>query len=215
VAGKISGLRFQKRKRDWVNVFVEGEYAFSLPAVKAASLHVGQQLTDEEIERLVRLQEEEKAYERAVRFLGYRPRSKTEIERYLKKKNTAQETITAVIRRLDEAGYLDDEAFARFWVSNRVQFSPRGRRALEYELRSKGIEEQLIQKVLESELVEDEESVAYELARAKTELWGSMDYKSFARKLGGFLQRRGFGYQVVRKVVRRIWEEKKSAQGAE
>ncbi len=215
MAGKISELRFQKRKRDWVNVFVDGEYAFSLPAVKAASLRVGQYLTDEEVESLVRLQEEEKAYERAVRFLGYRPRSRSEVERYLKKKKTAPQAIAAVIRRLDDAGYLDDEEFARFWVSNRVQFSPRGRRALEYELRSKGLSEQLIQKVLDRELREDEETVAYELAKAKSKQWKIEDYPSFARKLGGFLQRRGFDYQVVRRVVRRIWDEEKSSQIAD
>ena len=215
MAGKISGLRFQKKKRDWVSVYVEGEYAFSLPAVKAVSLHVGQYLTDGEIEGFLRLQAEEKAYEQAVRFLGYRPRSKSEVERYLKKKKAAPETIGVVIRRLDDAGYLDDEAFARFWVDNRMQFSPRGRRALEYELRSKGVDEQVIRRVLDGHPQEDEESIAYGLAKAKSEMWKEIDYPAFARKLGGFLQRRGFDYQVVRKVIRRIWDERANSQSAE
>ena len=83
MAGHISALRFQKRTSERVNVFLDGSYAFALPATVAAGLRPGQYLSDEDIARLKALDEQERAYERCLRFLAYRPRSTAEVRRYL------------------------------------------------------------------------------------------------------------------------------------
>jgi regulatory protein len=207
VAGKITALRVQKRRKDWVNIFVDGEYAFALPDVKAAKLRLGQHLSDEEIAGWKQVQVNEKAYEQALRLLGHRPRSRYEIGQHLKRKRVDRETVEAVIRRLEASGYLDDEAFARFWVENRERFSPRGKRALAQELRQKGVPDETIRRVLD-DLVEDEEGSALRVAEAYSRRWGSMDYQTFRRKLTGVLARRGYDYGVIRSVVRRLWERR-------
>ncbi len=190
-----------------MNVFVDGKYAFSLPYVKAAALHQGQYLSDEEIAEWRQVQVNEKAYEQAVRLLGYRPRSRYEIEQYLKRKKVDQETVAAVTRRLEASGYLDDEAFARFWVENRERFSPRGKRALAQELRQKGVPDETIRRVLH-DLVQDEEDSAFGVAEAYSRRLKDVDYQTFRRKLTGVLARRGYDYGVIRSVVRRLWERK-------
>ncbi len=209
MAGKVTALRMQKRRKDWVNVFVDGKYAFALPDVKAVGLHSGQYLSDEEIAEWRKVQANEKAYEQAVRLLGNRPRSRYEIRQHLKKKKVASEAIEAVIQRLDAAGYLDDEAFARFWVENRLQFSPRGRRALRYELRQKGVPGDTIKQVLEDLLEgENEEESALDVATMYARRWKGIDYQSFRRKIGGVLSRRGYDYSIIQSVVRRLWNER-------
>lgn len=106
--------------------------------------------------------------------------------------------------RLDALGYLDDEAFARFWVENRDTFKPRGPLALRQELRQKGVPDQIIDTVLETVDVED---AAYRAAQKKLSRYRGETLTDFKRKLGGFLGRRGFGFGVVNDVLTRLIAE--------
>jgi regulatory protein len=85
VGRRITSLRFQKHSPDRVNVYLDDRFAFGLPAVEAARLRVGQTLENGEIERLRSLDIEQKASDRAVNFLAYRPRSEAEVRSRLKR----------------------------------------------------------------------------------------------------------------------------------
>ncbi len=211
MSGVVTALRFQRRNKERVNVYLDGEFAFALPALEAAKLHKGQVLSDEEIERFKAIDREEKAYERALRFLGYRPRSIAEVRRYLQRRQVEEPMLQRIIDRLQAMGYLDDRAFARFWVENRQQFSPRGERALRHELRLKGVDPDLIEEVLKASEA-DEEEMAYRLIQVRARRWRDLDRSSFWRKASGYLARRGFSYDVINAVLRRLWDQ---WQGAE
>jgi regulatory protein len=168
---------------------------------------VGQFLSDEDIERLRQQDTLQKAYDRALRFLSYRPRSRVEVERNLRDAGTDDAVIANVIERLGQHGYLDDAEFARFWIENRERFKPRGAQALRYELRQKGIDEEVAQAALAG--LDPGES-AYRAAQARAVRLASLlpaDAAGFRQKLSGFLLRRGFGYEVVRQVVKRFERE--------
>ena len=209
MGGKITALRVQKRNRRRVNVYLDGRYAFSLTLIEAAKLKHGQVLSDEEIARLRQQDAVERAHERALRFLSYRPRSRAEVERYLQDKGVPPEDVAQVLERLSRVGLINDEEFARFWVSNREQFSPRSPYALRRELRQKGVPEEIIAQAL-AEV--DEEKSAYRAAQKRYRRWAGLDYDTFRRKLGDYLVRRGFSYEVVRSVVERIWRENSGSQ---
>ena len=87
MAGTISALRYQKRNKNRVNVYVDDQFAFGLAAIEAARLRVGQALSDDDIARLRRQDDVERAHERALNFLSYRPRSEAEVRRNLRKKD--------------------------------------------------------------------------------------------------------------------------------
>lgn len=201
---KITALKVQKKRRDRVSVFLDGEYAFGLQAAAAAGLRVGQTLCAEEIEALQDQEEIEAAYERVLDYLSYRPRSCAETERYLRRRGVSPSATEAVIERLLGAGLLDDEAFAEYWVENREQFRPRGQRALRYELRQKGVRDAVIAAAIHDV---DETESAYRAARARARRLEHLDYTAFRRRLGGFLNRRGFGYDTVKTTVDRLWKE--------
>jgi regulatory protein len=204
MAGKITGLKYQKKNPNRVSVYLDGQFAFGLPAILAAKLKPDQFLTDAEIEALQSEGDTEQAYNRALDYLGYRPRSRREIDSYLQNRDVPQVQIEAVIGRLEHAGLLDDEAFARFWVENRERFRPRGRRALRYELRSKGVSEEIIERALESV---DAPDSAYRSAGRKARQLSNLDRPTFYRKMIAFLSRRGFAYEVAREVTDRYWAE--------
>lgn len=200
----ITALEVQKRNKERVNVFLDGEFAFGLPLSEAMHLRRGQELSEEEIERLKALDAYSRARDMALRYLASRPRSVDEVRRYLQRKGFADTTIGQVIERLREWGYLDDEAFARFWVENRERFRPRGLIALRQELRQKGIAGEIIERVLAE--VHPEASARAALA-SRMRRWQHLDWRTFRKKAGDFLARRGFSYDIIDDVVREAWRE--------
>jgi regulatory protein len=201
MAGKITGLRTQQRTPDRVNVYLDGEFAFGLPAIYAARLKIGQQLNDDEIEQLQATDLVERAYDRSVRFLGYRPRSEAEVRRYLAQKGIEPVVVDLVLDRLRGQGYLDDAEFARYWVENRTRFKPRGARVLRHELRLKGVDSAVIQEATASI---ETGSLAYEAGRPQAERLVALaqsDPAAFRRRLLAFLMRRGFDYAEARDAV--------------
>jgi regulatory protein len=202
--GKITTLEIQKRNKERVNVYLDDEFAFALSLIEAARLHKGQTLSEAEIAALRGEDEVAKAVDRAVHFISYRPRSVQEVRRNLAEKGIAAEVIEAALARLSAMGYVDDTAFARFWLENRETFKPLSPVALRQELQQKGIARDVIDEVL-SEV--DAEDAAYRAALAQVRRIRTHDRREFKRKLGAFLQRRGFSFAVARTVIGRLMEE--------
>lgn len=201
---RITALKYQKKNRQRVNAYLDGQYAFALQATVAATLNVGEELSPEEIDRLQDRDVAEVAYERTLGFLGYRPRSTAEVQAYLRRRQVPPTVSQAVIERLTASGLLDDDAFARYWVENREAFRPRGLRSLRFELRSKGVADAVVEGATQEV---DEAEGAYRAAQDRARRLGGLDYQVFRRRLVGFLQRRGFGYDVVKETVNRLWRE--------
>jgi regulatory protein len=201
--GTITALRFQKRNKERVNVYLDGKYAFGLTAIKAAGLHNGQVLSDANINALKVQHQQDQAFDRAVRFLSYRPRSRVEIERYLRRNESDDAVLSDAMDRLEQAGYIDDEAFARFWVDNRQRFRPRGQRALGYELRQKGVSSHTIATALDDL---DDEKAAWQAVEGRLPRWKDLTDEQLRRKVAAFLQRRGFDYEVIHLAYQKLYQ---------
>jgi regulatory protein len=210
-AGKITALRAQTKDPQRVNVFVDGEFAIGvgLTTITKTGLHVGKQLSAEEFAKLEQIESGDKAYLAALRFLEARPRSIAEVRVRLGRKDFAPEAIEAAIARLAELELLDDAAFARYWVENRQSYRPRGAGALRDELRRKGIDADVTATVLNDDaLTGDEAASAWGLARgALPKYAGSRDRNMFTRRMGSYLQRRGYTFEVIRPIVAQLWAE--------
>ncbi len=201
---KITAIKVQKRNPQRVNIYLDGEFAFGLARIVAAWLQVGQELSEEKIAALQEEDRNEVAYQRALKFLSYRPRSEAEIRANLKKHDVSKIRIEAVLARLREIGLVDDHEFARLWVENRSEFRPRGRYALRMELRQKGVQEEIIEETLAAV---DEDALAYKAAQKKARRLRTRDFDEFRKKMYGFLSRRGFTYEITSSVIQRIWED--------
>jgi regulatory protein len=203
--GTITALVAQKKNPDRVNVYLDGKFAFGLAAIEAVRLRRGQVLTEADIERLQTADDVEKAREKALRFLGNRPRSEWEVRQNLLKAGYGNETLDRVLNRLRGVGLVDDAAFVRYWIDNRSQFNPRGEVALRQELRRKGVDREVIDAVLEeSEHAEDQAAV--QAALAKADRYRQLPRQEFVQKLGAYLARRGFNYETVREAVQTAWQ---------
>lgn len=202
MARKITALKLQKRNPHRVNVYLDGQYAFGLAKIVAAWLQVGAELTDEKITQLQAQDQVERAYLRALNLLNTRPRAEAEVVRNLRKHETPQTVIDQVIARLHKDSFLDDRAFAHTWVENRAEFRPRGRRALQVELRRKGISDHLIEEALQDI---DEETLALKSATKAARKLKDLPWPDFRKKLYGHLARRGFGYAIISEIIPQVW----------
>lgn len=208
---QITDLEPQVNNAERVNVYVDGRFLLGVNAVIVLrmGLRVGQELLPEQLEQLRSEEAEQQAVDRALNYLSFRPRSREEVRRYLQRKETPPYVIDAALERLDSLNFVNDRAFVEFWVESRDKFNPRGARALKNELRLKGVERDIVDELVDQD---GDEELALRAARKKAASLAhtpGMDYATFRNRLGAFLQRRGFGYDVVTHTVKALWNEMK------
>lgn len=198
----ITAVTRQKRAKDFYNIFVDGEYMLSLSDMEVAtlSIHEGQELSTEEVDELRERAGSSKSYNMALRFIEVRPRSVAEVRDYLERKGAGE--IDTVIERLRANGLLDDVEFASIWIANRQALRPRSERMLVLELRRKGVAPTNIATALAAVEGDSDLDAAVAIAAKKRRL-GSYDEP---KKLGAYLARQGFSYEVIKKALARLDE---------
>jgi len=206
---RITAIEPQQKNPQRVNIYLDGEFAFGLAVIVAAWLRVGQELGEEKIASLKAADEGEVTYQKALHFLNYRPRSSAEVCQNLLKRGVSELLTDETLNRLQAAGLVNDDAFARAWVENRNSFRPRGKPALRMELRRKGLSDEIIQSVLETQV--NEEALAFEAARKYVRRLIGLEWPEFRLKLGSYLARRGFSYTTLAPVVSKVWKETRTA----
>ncbi|HIE16607.1 MAG TPA: regulatory protein RecX [Dehalococcoidia bacterium] len=204
--GKITSLKTSGRKNR-VNVFIDGTFSFTVDGELAAraGLRVGRELSASEVEELRQADLFQGCFRAALHYLGYRPRSEAEVKQRLHRRGFAADVVDSVIAELKKRNLIDDMAFAQYWRDNRLSFKPRSQRLIKLELWQKGVSAETSAQIVEGL---DDETIAYEAGRRKARAMVGLDYDEFRHRLFGYLQRRGFGYEVVSSVVSRLWEEK-------
>jgi regulatory protein len=200
--GTITAVQATQRDPERVSVFVDGAFAFALPAIVAVQrgLQRGVELSAEVVEELAGIAEAEKATEAALTFVSYRPRSEREVRDRLRRRQFAPDAIDYAVEKLRGWRYLDDRAFAEFWVENRIEHAPRGRRSLADELRAKGVDREVAGEVIDESGL-DEQGDALEVARKRQRSLSGLDEQTQRRRLAAFLARRGYGWDVVKPVL--------------
>lgn len=202
---KITALTLQKKNRDRINVFLNDEFAFGLSKYVAAWLKIGQVLSEEKIAQLLADDEIEVSYQRALKFIAHRIRSKQEVVQRLRKYQTPADVVEVVIARLEEKEYLNDEAFARAWVENRIEFRPRSTFLLRQELRQKGVADDVSDVVLDAL---DDETLAQSAAeKYLRKIENIDDEQKFREKLYGHLARKGFTYATTADILTSEWQK--------
>jgi regulatory protein len=185
---------------------LDGKFAFSLEAEVATKegLQVTQELSTDEVEALTRADRFQRCLNAALRYLGYRPRSESELRERLRQRGFDGDSIEDTVTRLKELEWVNDTTFAQFWKDNRQSFRPRSQWLTRLELKRKGVADNVIEQVVSN--IDDEEN-AYRAALRKARSLPRSDYQGFRRQLGESLRRRGFSYEVINSTVERLWQD--------
>lgn len=217
---RITKISSQKRKRR-VNVFLDEKFAFGLDLETLAkhNLQVDQEVSQGEIEEILKEGEFQKVYDKTLNFLSFRPRSEKEIRDYLEKKKVGGEVKKMVMKKLKRLGLLDDKKFALWWIEQRASFRPSGRRLLEQELRGKGVNQKIVKEALTQISQKEGETrdaiacqfyssferrLALKAAGKGLSRYQKLPPLKFRQKMGAFLARRGFSWEVIKEVIDEI-----------
>jgi regulatory protein len=146
----------------------------------------------------------ERAREACLSLLDYRARSRGELRDRLRRKGFDQRVIDTALAELEAAGLVDDEGFARAWVQERLARSPRGSLKMRWELRGKGVEEELIQRALAEEMGHERELEAALSVASRYAPRPGEDDTARSRRLAQALKRRGFTFDVIETVLARV-----------
>lgn len=203
---KITKIEEQKKRGDRVSVFIDEKFAFGISANALVDfdLYKGKELTGKEIEKIKEGDSISKCLDKAYRFLSYRARSEKEMRDKLLEKFEPH-TVDEAITRLKRFNLVNDKEFARAWINSR--FAGRSKKALAFELKNKGVVKLIIEEALKDITTDDEYQVALELVSKKSK-YQNLDKNEAYTKIGGFLARRGYSYEIIKKVIKELTDDK-------
>ena len=201
------------RNPDRVNVSIDGKYRFSLDISQLTDLgvKVGSEVTEEELELLETESEFGKLYSRALEYCLMRPHSVREVRDYLRRKTIATKyksrsgelkerlgysptLVPRVLEKLQHKHYVDDEQFARWWFENRNVGKGTSLRKLKVELRSKGVEPDIVERMIAENLRDDATELQKLIAKKRSRYADD-------QKLAQYLLRQGFRYDDIRLAI--------------
>lgn len=195
----ITALEAQKRNKDKVNLYIDGEFRCSLTAESAvrARLKAGQELSEERLEEILLTSEAELAFKKALDYIARAMKTKKQVLDYLCGKGFDMCAAKRAVEKLEEYKYVDDRAFAMQYAEFNAK--QKGARRIRAELIEKRIEESCVSLAVEKLSREQSEQAASDLAekfmRGKTN-----DFKTL-NKLSRFLASRGFDFDTIKSVV--------------
>ena len=202
---RITALERQPRRRR-VNLHLDGSQSLvlSVEICVQFGLRVGDQLSTDRLAEISDAEARHTALKSALRLLAYRPRSEAELRARLARKGVSDATLETTVARMRELNLVNDSEFARLFVESRDRTSPRSRRNIAAELRSKGVDRGIVSQSVSTLVDED---AAWRAAARRAPSLASLPYQGYRRRLADFLLRRGFDHETVRLTVARACVE--------
>lgn len=145
------------------------------------------------------MDEFEKYYNKALKFLSYRPRSEKEIIDKLRLKKAPEDIVKKVIKKLKEYKFIDDIEFAKWWIKQRTTVSLKSSRIIKQELRFKGIDRDLIDDL--GKKAADDLGIVKKIISKRIRRYEKLDQKEMRVKLMRYLASKGFSYDTIKRGI--------------
>lgn len=206
---KITLIETQKNNTKRVNIYIDGQYSFSCD-LETALKHSLKTEIDVQVQELKDILEEDnylKCKNSALKIVERSTKSEKEIIDKLKIKGYDQKTINRTIDFLKEYGFIDDEKYVRNYIKRKSKSE--GEARIKAFLYNKGIPEKMVDEGLCLMDKEMEEKTAFNLAlkRYKIILSNEHDNKKIYKKIGDYLLRKGYSYDICKRVLRNLLTE--------
>ncbi len=205
---RIQSIQKARKGGRFVISFEEGnELVLSKEVLIDFGLRRNDEIAEEMFSKIQDAQLFRDAYFAAGRLLNYRMRTRTELDQRLRQKGYPHEIVERVIGKLGQIGLVDDSRFAEAFVATKIASKPVGRRELERGLREKGVAREAAEGAI-SQVRDEETQLSLALAAAESKLRSLRRYDPAKRreKLAAFLARRGFDWDIIKKVTRRVFK---------
>jgi regulatory protein len=196
---KITSIKQQIKRAGRYSVFVDGEYSFSLSeaALLDSKLVSGQELSRQRANELRQLSANDNLYNQTLRYIALKPRTKWEIETYLKRKGASPTLLESILNKLSISGLIDDQKYARAFVNDRRLLRPASRRKLINDLRKRHIDPETIEAAVGTESEDELAALKHIIERKRQQTKYQDDLK-----LMQYLARQGFNYGDIKDALK-------------
>ena len=199
----------EPRRRGLVQLFLDGEAAVKLDAqvFLQSGLKPGDQVSDQELFELIQASDARRAQEKALYLLEYRNYSKRELTEKIARTAASREAAQAAAGRMEELGLIDDRRFGEDYARELFSRKGYGARRAAQELRRKGLDQELVQALVEK--YGSPEQSGENIRRVLEKKYpGWREDEKVRRRAFAALQRLGYSYQEVREAMgpREDWE---------
>lgn len=207
----ITKIEQQKKNIHRYSIFLNEKYSFSVSEDTLVKLRLrkGLEIDKEQLDYILKQEEINSCKAFGIKLLSHKARNEYEIKDKMLKKGFNEETISEAIAYLREQNYINDEEYAKSYIKDRVNIKKLGYVRIKNELFQKRIDSDIIEDTL-NELIDtkDEYKRALELAEKKmNSTYKNDDTQAVYRKLGGFLQRRGYSMDTILKVLNKVLKQ--------
>jgi regulatory protein len=208
---KITDIKRQKRHKNRVSIYLDGKYTFSLDyeTIARANLYKGDEISEEDKEKLIEKDAFSRARDYAYYYLSYRDRSEYEIRKRLLEKEIPPPVVNEVLLSLKNQGVVNDRVFANKWVDNVILSRPMGRMRVTHELRLKRVRDDIIEEVCGEKLdLEREAELAGRAAEKKMKVLKNYTPEVARRRLNTFLVNLGFNFEIIRDLIKEYFGDR-------
>lgn len=192
----------EPRRRGLVQLFLDGEAAVKLDAqvFLQSGLKPGDQVSDQELFELIQASDARRAQEKALYLLEYRNYSKRELTEKIARTAASREAAQAAAGRMEELGLIDDRRFGEDYAKELFSRKGYGARRAAQELRRKGLDQELVQELVEKYGSPEQsgENIRWVLEKKYP---GWREDEKVRRRAFAALQRLGYSYQEVREAM--------------
>ncbi len=204
----ITSFEKNKKYKEMLSVFIDSQYAFSIPEEDylRLGLYDKNEITDEELSYIKKEVLLKNARSKAIKYVSFRLLSEKELVVKLQSKGFDEEIIRNVLDDLKSIGYINDKIYAQKFVFERSKLKPKSKKMLKFELINKGISEDIIDEVLDN-FEYDEVTIMERLIKKK---FGKYDLSEpqVEVKVISFLLHRGFSLEVIKQFLYNIKHNK-------
>lgn len=203
---KISKIESQRKKNRY-NIYVDEDFSLGVSddVIVKYNLYVGMEVDDDFIQDILVSEEENKVLNYALNLLSYRQRSEKELVTSMNRKDYNEQHIEKTITYLKDNNYINDLEFAKSFVYDKINLNKYGPERIKYDLIVKGVSRDIIDEVIVIDRG-DQINMAREIAYKKIWSYKNDDKRNIYRKMSSFLQRKGFSYDIISRVVREVIE---------
>lgn len=202
----VTKIERQKHNNERVSVFIDGEYSFSVSdeIIIQYGIAVGMNVNSLPLKEITEEDEYKRALSSAFKHMSVSEKTEKQIVTHLLRKEFSQAVTQRVITRLKELNYIDDLTFAKNFVEHT---SGKGKRAVIFKLREKGVPDSIINEVIANMSEDSQLESAIELLKKQLPKLSKYEGYEKKRRLNDFLLRRGFDWSVAAEAIEKCLEE--------
>lgn len=206
VVHSIKKKRYSKKY--FVNFKDDSEsIILSLDIIMKFNINKDKNVNEDILEKALEEQSLEDCKSAAYTYVSYKPRTEFEIRKRLEEKDFTQNHIEQAITFLNEFDLIDDEAFAKSFISTHLKKKPAGKFKIKTELVKRGIDKDLAEKMVENYYPSDQVyDLAIEAGKTKLRKVNHKKPEKQEKSVTDYLARNGFNWDIIKQVKKELFK---------